>query len=75
MKRYWLETEYNHGDFSEKKWALHEVEEEKNEIIIWRSYDETPDYPSDKEDIEGAWKAIDTYIENTLGFLPEYEVN
>ena len=78
-KRYWLNTDYVYGDFSEKKWALHEVTndedgEEIDDIILWKAYDDTPGYPSDG-DIDTGWKAIDTYIESELGFLPEYEVN
>lgn len=77
---WWLETEYIYGDFSEKKWALHKVApnedgEEVDDIILWKAYSDTPDYPHSDEDIDGGWAAIDKCIESELGFLPEYDVN
>jgi hypothetical protein len=73
--RYWLDTEYNYGDFSVPKWALHKVtddgcSEEEDEIILWRAYEDTPGYPESTDP-----EAIDDYIQDELGFLPEYEVN
>lgn len=72
---YWLETDYIYGDFSVEKWALHKKYGELDEIVLWKSYDDTPNYPADKEDVDGANKAIDDYIEQELGILPEYDVN
>lgn len=70
---YWLETEYLSGDYSESKWALHKVDGEKDEIILWKAYEDTPGY--DPEDVEKSWKAIEDYIKEELGFIPDYEVN
>ncbi len=71
---YWIETGYNYGD----KWALHKVtdtiEEEKDEVILWKLYEETPGY-SEENDIDDNWRAIDEYIKEDLGFLPDYYVN
>lgn len=72
--RYWLQTEYNHGDFNNKKWALHEVDENGNDnIVLWEAYEDTPNWLG--EDLDDDWQAINDYIEDQLGFLPEYEVN
>ena len=77
MDRYWIETSYVYGDYSVAKWALHKVTEkdgeETDEIIVWRVYEDTPGYTED--DTDAGWKAIDDYITEEIGFLPEYEVN
>ena len=73
-KKYWLETEYNYGDFNNKKWALHEVDENENDsIVLWEAYEDTPNWLG--ENLDEDWKAIDEYIEDQLGLLPKYEVN
>ena len=77
---YWLQTEFNYGDFSIHKFALHKVTidengEEDDEVILWSAYEDIPDIPEDEDDLGGSWSAIDSYIESELGFLPEYQVN
>lgn len=74
--RYWFDPEYNYGDFSVRKFALYEVSDNGDEkIVLWASYDDVPNYPEDPdENLADAWEAIDEYIEEQLGFLPDYEV-
>lgn len=74
---YWLETEYNFGDFREKKWALHKKicfddkwETEEDEVVLWGLWSDF-----ERENTDESWKKLDAYIENKLGFLPEYEIN
>ena len=79
-EKYWLETEFNYGDFSIHKFALHKVTtdedgEEDDEVILWSAYEDVPGMPEDEEDLEGSWEAIDAYVEKKLGFLPDYDVN
>ena len=78
---YWMDTNYCRGDYNVLKFALIRgeiVEGEKDrtseEIILWAVYEDVPGYPED-DNCEDAWNAIDAYIEEKLGFLPEYEVN
>lgn len=72
-KKYWLETEYNYGSLSNKKWALHEVDGENDRIVLWKAYEDTPNWLG--ENLDEDWHAIDDYIKGQLDFLPEYEIN
>lgn len=81
-ERYWFQTEYLAGDFSQEKWALHKVTEdedgeEDDEIILWKFYDDMEGYRDavEREDIDEMWKITDECIKEELGFLPDYEVN
>ena len=75
---YWLDTDYHHVIFNEKKFALIRGEldingkkdRETEEVICVGRYDELDD-----EDCLNEFDAIDKYIEESLGFLPEYSVN
>lgn len=79
--RYWLETDANfdqyQADEEARKWALHKVVGDKDEVILSLAYSETPGFEGDKEQepLDTSWKALDNYIKSELGFLPEYEVN
>ena len=81
MYYYWFDTDYNYGDFCNPKWALFRGEYDENrkkdrtteEVILWGAWDDFDG--DDEEHIDVRWDDVDNYIERTLGFLPEYEVN
>lgn len=80
---YWVDPDFHYGDFSVPKFALIRGEwgdegkdRETEEVILWAA-DEDVDgllEAEEAEDMETGWKLIDKYIEQHLGFLPEYEV-
>ena len=84
---YWIDTDYHYGDFSVSKFACFRgeiVNEEKDrnseECLFWEEYKNLDGYDEcvtgyGEGDAERAWKLIDEYIKNKLGFLPDYEVN
>lgn len=71
MIKYWLDTDYIYGN-SEPKFALHKVTDDEDEIILWASY---ADAGVDPKAEEADWDTLDKYIEQELGFVPDYEVN
>lgn len=78
MYYYWLNTEYYYGDYSVPKFALIRGERnadgsknmETEEVILWAAYEDVPGAETDDN-----WETIDAYIEDKLGFVPDYEVN
>lgn len=79
-KYYWIDTEYNYGDYHDKKFALicgtvdedGKKDRETEEVILWAAYN---DLGIDPYSDSPEWDKIDRYIEGKLGFLPDYEVN
>ena len=82
---YWLDTEYNFGDFDVKKCALMRGKRDRNgekdrdteEVVAWTAYEDIGiEVPSGEDcDASDAEERIDNWIEEELYFLPEYEVN
>lgn len=80
---WWLDAEYNHGDFSEPKFALHAMDrdvdgckdDDTDEIVMWAAYADVPGYAEAADDALAQYSAVNAYIMNTLGFLPDYDVN
>lgn len=81
MYYYWFDTDFHYGDFTISKWALFRGEYDENgekdrtseELLLWGAWDDIDGY--DEEYIDVQWDVVDNYIEKTLGFLPDYEVN
>lgn len=82
---YWLDTEFNYGDFSVPKCALIRGERDEDgekdrsteEVVAWTAYEDIgvvilsgEDY--DEDDTE---EKIDKWIESELGFIPDFEIN
>lgn len=73
---YWIDTDFHYGDFSVPKFALFGgklvdgvKDRDTEELLFWSAYEDLDG--SDADD----WKAIDDWIIDKLGFLPDYEVN
>lgn len=84
MYYYWLDTDFHYGDFNEPKFALFRIDmpdgvkdKETEQLILWSAYSDLDGYDEAEaaEDYEGACRIIDDYITNSIGFLPDYEVN
>ena len=77
--KYWLETDANYGFYStgkeDRRWALHRVIGESDEIVAKNTYLATPGFEDEEDATEANWQALDKEIENQIGFVPEYEVN
>lgn len=77
MKRYWIDPIFNYGDFSVKKYAIHEVDEvdgeENDEIIFWEPYEDAGINPAE-DDEDTIWNLFDKRCEENLGFVPDYEI-
>ena len=77
---YWLDLISESGVFTLYKGKLDENGEKdrdtEEEVLScrYKDIDVNPITDNDKEREEG-WKKIDAYIEEQLGFLPDYEVN
>lgn len=73
---YWLDTDYHYGDYNVKKWAMirgrytedGEKDRDTEEVIAWGPIPDT-------DDMDEAWRLTDEAITESLGFLPDYEVN
>ena len=83
MYYYWLDNNYYYGDFSVPKFALirgelvdGEKDREMEEIILWAAYEDVDGLTEamEAEDADLSQELIDKYIEQELGFLPEYEI-
>lgn len=82
---YWLDTEYNFGDYDVKKCALVRGKRDRNgekdrdteEVVAWTAYEDIGIEVLSGEDYDAndAEERIDNWIEEELYFLPEYEVN
>jgi len=82
---YWLDTEFNYGDFNVPKCAL--IRGERNEdgdkdrnseeVVAWTTYEDIGVEILSGEDYDGndTEEKIDKWIESELGFVPEYEIN
>ena len=75
MARYWLDTEFYYGDFSEKKFALHKVDldedgDETDEVVMWGFWRDIEGEDENSQDV-----SLNAAIEKELGFVPEYEIN
>ena len=80
---YWLDTSYYYGDFSIPKLALvrgkydenGEKDRESEEVILWSAYEDIDGYNELAESGFDVYPLIDKFINEKLGFLPDYEVN
>ena len=71
-KKYWLDTDYIYGN-DKPKFALHRVlDDDFDQIILWASYE---DAGIDTKADEADWDALNEFIEQEIGFLPDYEIN
>ena len=75
---YWLDTNFHYGNFNVPKFALYRMEltdgakdRDTEEIILWAAYEDLEIEDLTTEDLA---KKVDKYIEEKLGFLPDYEV-
>lgn len=77
---YWLDPEFYYGDFKVPKFALYRMEfsddtddgvdRDTEERILWAAYEDLG-----IEDLTTAdYTEIDKYIEEKLGFLPDYDI-
>ena len=82
-KYYWLDNDFKYGDFSVPKFALirgelvdGEKDRETEEVILWAAYEDVDGLAEAfaDEDEDQMLELIDKYIEQELGFLPEYEI-
>lgn len=77
MKKYWIDTAFNYGDFKVPKLGFFEKDENGNNLLFWIAYEDLKNYNKniDEVNVERLWGEIDAIIEDELGFLPDYEVN
>lgn len=76
---WWIDTDYHHGDFNDKKFALIHGDRDENgakdreteEVVLWASYKDL----GIKDDDTDAWDIIDCEILGKLGYVPDYEIN
>lgn len=72
---YWMDTDFHYGNFKVPKFALYrketDEEETTEEIVLWSAYE---DLRVDDLTTEDLAEKIDQYIEEQLGFLPDYEI-
>lgn len=81
-KYYWLDTEFNYGDFSVPKCALirgelEDGDKDRNseEVVAWTTYEDIGIELGEDADENDAETKIDKWIESELGFVPDYEIN
>lgn len=80
---WWMDTEFNHGDFEVKKFALYCMELDEDgcidhdteELVLWAAYEDVPGCMEVWDDTDRMREAIDAYIMNKLGFVPDYDIN
>ena len=80
---YWLDTEFNYGDFSVPKCALirgerdEDGEKDRNteEVVAWTTYEDLEIELGEDADENDTEEKIDKWIESEIGFVPNYEVN
>ena len=82
---YWLDTEYNFGDYNVKKCALIRGKRDRNsdkdrdteEVVAWTAYEDIGIEVLSGEDFDAndTDDKINNWIEGELYFLPEYEIN
>lgn len=75
---YWLDTDFHYGNFSVPKFALYRMEltdgvkdRDTEEIILWAAYEDLEIEDLTTEDLA---EKVDRYIEEKLGFLPDYDI-
>ena len=80
---WWIDTEFHYGDFFEPKFALFCMErdedghkdEDTEECFFWAAYEDVPGFKDADGDDQAQWDAVDAFITDKLGFLPDYDVN
>ena len=80
---WWLDTEFNYGDFEVKKFALYCmvldedgcIDHDTEERILWAAYEDVPGYMEAWDDGDRMLEALDAYIMDQLGFVPDYDIN
>ena len=71
-KKYWLDTDFVYEN-DKPKFALHRVlDDDFDQIILWASYE---DAGVDPKADEVDWDTLNEFIEQEIGFAPDYEIN
>ena len=80
---YWLDTEFNYGDFSVPKLAFicgefdedGEKDRTSEEVVAWTTCEDLGIELGEDADENDTEEKIDKWIESELGFVPDYEIN
>lgn len=76
---WWVDTDFHYGDFSVPKFAVFRMRRDEDgvkypdteELVFWAAYDDVPGCDAESDD----WEPVERYIEERLGFLPDYDIN